>query len=1564
MAVSREPSMKRHGVRWLAGWQSGATPVLTRVAERFRMALDSYRANPLLVTEHANIELATAEGGYGRRQVYELVQNGADALVKRDGGRISVVLTDTALYCANEGEPVDAEGVDSLLASHISEKRGTEIGRFGLGFKSVLGVSRSPDFFSRSGSFSFDAGKSSEVLSKIASNEAHFPVLRLAWPLDAMREAANDSVLDELMSWATTVVRLRSDLSEAEWLAQELNEFPAEFLLFSPHVGSLVLEDKRRNMCRDIGQSKDGAELVLTEPGSTARWRVFSTKYRPSSQALSDAGELARREEVPLVWAVPGSGRLGRGRFWAFFPTEYETTLSGIVNAPWKTNEDRQNLLRGSFNDELLERVATLVVESIPDLVKDGDPAWFLDVLPARGREAPSWADERITEEIYRQAASNAALPDLNGELRLPAEVRLNPEGLSRATAEVWASYPDRPADWCHPSVNTRERYPRAMRLLEAAGQAPEDLRAWLEALVHDGSSDASIAALRTASRVLNEIPRNAASDIHSANIVLSEDNTLASADGRQIFLPSDYEVQGAGITFVHGDVVRDSDARAALTLLGIGPVDVAGEITASFVRKELARWNDQDWESFWLLARHADPSEAPGLIVKAMVESGLSGSRQLRVRTVAGPFRPIQDCLLPGPVVPADGSRDAEVTVDTGFHIGELELLKWLGAVDAPVVATGRPADPWFSDYEKAAVERYFGNLSGTDRRPQRSLVRVNGSECIRPLTLLGRLSDTGNVELTGAALGAIGAAGRWSVYHETRCEEYPQLSVANPALWRLRSAGWLNTSLGPRPVSKSIAPALADWSLVLPVADISADGASLLRLPSSVEDVPQDFWETAVERASGLDDDALLGRLYGTVASFLSRPDVIRCRVGSSYSSVAVHDVTVVEDHRQWRALIEAGTPVLLAQDRDARSALVGKWQLRPAERAVSVRPQYVPVGPETLLTEEFPALGWLRNNGAWEYSLVRCASLILETATATARRSEEVTFCVEGQKCLALETLTPTILLETVDRYFDLGLSAAEIEEIIENREKAQQAALAVEIRSCDDDAERVAVAIGAEALRAGMPSALVDAVSQLSDEALDDRMLGRLALAIYGVSVLKEFRDAQEERGLLPPTTWAGSSRAVQYVRELGFPREYAGWEQARRPAHQMVDGPAELPQMHHYQRSIADGVKELISRPSHRRGVLALPTGSGKTRIAVQALVEAVDEGTLAGPLLWVAQSDELCEQAVQAWTEVWRSEGPQHQLMISRLWATNEAAQFTDGTQVVIATIDKLRGCISGPGYDWLKRTECLVIDEAHSSTQPSYTRLLDWLGLGRGRGDERCALLGLTGTPYRGTSEEETKRLVARYGGTRLDRDTMGEVTYADLQNMEVLARVDHRLIPGVSITLTVRELDALQRTRLLPPTALSKVGADLDRNLALLESIRSLPDDWPILLFAASVDHARTMAALLASQGISAGAVSAETESDARRHYIDKFRRGDLRVLTNYQVLTQGFDAPSVRALYIARPTYSPNLYQQMIGRGLRGPLNGGKPRCLIVNVEDNFAQYGEKLAFTEFEYLWSGP
>ena len=84
---------------------------------------------------------------------------------------------------------------------------------------------------------------------------------------------------------------------------------------------------------------------------------------------------------------------------------------------------------------------------------------------------------------------------------------------------------------------------------------------------------------------------------------------------------------------------------------------------------------------------------------------------------------------------------------------------------------------------------------------------------------------------------------------------------------------------------------------------------------------------------------------------------------------------------------------------------------------------------------------------------------------------------------------------------------------------------------------------------------------------------------------------------------------------------------------------------------------------------------------------------------------------------------------------------------------------------------------------------------------------------------------------------------------------------------------------------------------------------------------------------------------------------------RRGEIKVLVNYRLLAEGFDAPKTRSIIIARPVYSPNLYFQMIGRGLRGVKNRGNDRCLILNVRDNIENFGQTLAFADLEGLWEG-
>ena len=270
-----------------------------------------------------------------------------------------------------------------------------------------------------------------------------------------------------------------------DWLNDDLANFPQEFLLFSGHVGRLILDDRSSFAAsveealslpirREIEVSREDNRYHLREGGDESTWMLFSTVYAPSKEALHDAGEMTHRERVPIHWALPLEGRTGPGVLWAFFPTEYETTLSGIVNAPWKTTSERRNLLDGAFNQELLGVVSQLVVNNLDALPLADDPGRVLDIIPARGREARNWADRVLTDGVYELAALADSLPDLDGRLRPPADLSLHPllrsidEDVDAEAAQEllkrWAAVcPNR--DWCHPTVEQRDRRPRIERL-------------------------------------------------------------------------------------------------------------------------------------------------------------------------------------------------------------------------------------------------------------------------------------------------------------------------------------------------------------------------------------------------------------------------------------------------------------------------------------------------------------------------------------------------------------------------------------------------------------------------------------------------------------------------------------------------------------------------------------------------------------------------------------------------------------------------------------------------------------------------------------------------------------------------------------------------------------------------------------------------------------------------------------------------------------------------------------------------------------------------------------------
>ncbi|MFF2436173.1 DEAD/DEAH box helicase [Streptomyces sp. NPDC058107] len=1577
---------------------SRTSSVIQKIVDQSARVLETYRVDPGLILEHANGERRITQGGYGDRQLFELIQNAADEIANAPGGTVHVVLTSTHLYCANEGTPVTAEGAETILRMSVSKKRGGQIGRFGVGVKSILAVTDAPQFFSETGSFGFDRAWSYDKIRQArgteASEEFEAPVLRMARPLDADRERMADPVLNKLLGWATTVVRLPLLVGAADRLGHDMHtssqrdetarEFPARFQLFSHHVGTVILEDSRSMppIRREIRVDHEGFLHTIHEtrtgrPDTQWRWKVFTHAHRPTEAARRSAGEMHDRGTIDISWAVPeytGETVLiapkGRGEFWSFFPTKYPMTLSGALNGAWKTNEDRQNLLDASpFNQEIIQVAARLVVDSLPHLAPAEDPGAYLPLLPGRTRDSETlnWADKYLTEQVWKLAAQRPSLPDQDGVLQIPRDVRIHPApqkegGFKLEWLRMWNAYPGRPSNWVHPSVEAAEfRAGKMGHILDEAKQCRATVREWLEALVADGTAEASAVAIRILAAMIRDSSPFAA-EARSAHIVLTEESGMVPAVVNKVYRRAVRDGLRDGTTYIDQILSEDQTLISDLTEIGIREADSRGRFIG-VLEQGFDKYGPQDWTRFWELFHSAGGSH-----VGAEVRSRFPAPEAtLFVRTVDGRFHRMKDCLLPGPVVPGDGSRDASVAVDMVFHSDDMAVFREFGLRDRPTSGHQPANAPWFEEYRTAIYESYCKTLSSSASRPSIARLKVEGSPTGGPLHLLEKLSDAGKASFV-KALPEDGVIDSWTM--QFGAQAATRKAIHSPLRWMLRRHGRVPTSQGVVLLANAVGPQLRSYADVLPVADISDEKARKLHLPVVVDDVPGSQWKRLLEELGRSDDDSFVGRTYVMLTRLevdFPEGELTRCRVGSEWTTREDNEIAVAATDAQYRALRAEQLPALFAGNDADAALLVKTWGMLRYADVISKETRHVGVGEPVLLQDEFPTLRQRLGASVSNHRLLRCSELEELTRTPQGTRATPLASALQGNTVLVLEPKDRLAALIAADRELRWGLREAGCRGVLEAQKRQEadqhlQASLR-RVRQAESVEEKLELLIGATALRAGLPPGLLESErAELGGVEPSARRIARMAYNAHGDGVLQmHSRDLLATYPSHAPSGFSGSSAAVKFVSEFGFPDSFAGTRAPSLPPRVEVSGPTEFPRLHDYQERLAANVFAMLDRFTPQRGMLSLPTGAGKTRVAAEAVIRWVKQlGQLEGPILWIAQTEELCEQAVQSWSFVWSKVGADSPLTISRLWSTNEAGSVSDRPHLVVATDAKLRNCLDAEGYSWLRSACLVIVDEAHVAIAPQYTEILAQLGLTAR--ETRRHLLGLTATPFRNTNDEETRRLVQRFGGRRLDEGIFptGD-PYGELQELGMLAKVTHRELLGGTIELTRDEKERADQMSLLSKAAEQRLADDNDRNNRILDEINGMPSDWPVLVFATSVGHAKFIAAKLKDRGITAASVDSATSTGDRRKSIDDFRRKRIRVLTNYGVLTQGFDAPATRAVVVARPTYSPNVYQQMIGRGLRGPGNGGKETCLILNVRDNITNYGKALAFTQFEHLW---
>lgn len=350
----------------------------------------------------------------------------------------------------------------------------------------------------------------------------------------------------------------------------------------------------------------------------------------------------------------------------------------------------------------------------------------------------------------------------------------------------------------------------------------------------------------------------------------------------------------------------------------------------------------------------------------------------------------------------------------------------------------------------------------------------------------------------------------------------------------------------------------------------------------------------------------------------------------------------------------------------------------------------------------------------------------------------------------------------------------------------------------------------------------------------------------------------------------------------------------------------------------YQRAAADACWDYIRcRPGNP--ALVLPTGAGKSPLMAALASEAHQQW--GGRVGIVAHVQELVEQNAAKLKAFW-PEAP----MGVYAAGLNRRDRFDPILFMQIQSVaDKAHT---------LGKFDLLLIDEAHRIPLASEGRYRRFIADCR-KFAPHMRVVGLTATPY---------RLQGRAVPVCGPENVLNEIAYE--------ARIPDLIADGFLSPLVGRQ----GVTPDLANVALK--GGEYDEGqlaTAMMGLVERTADDlcartagrraW--IVFCVNVAHAEAVQGALQRRGVPTGLVHGGTPKGERRELIAAFQSGALRAMVNVNVLSEGFDAPHIDCVAMLRPTKSPGLFYQQVGRGFR--LAPGKADCLVLDYAGNTLEHG---------------
>lgn len=346
------------------------------------------------------------------------------------------------------------------------------------------------------------------------------------------------------------------------------------------------------------------------------------------------------------------------------------------------------------------------------------------------------------------------------------------------------------------------------------------------------------------------------------------------------------------------------------------------------------------------------------------------------------------------------------------------------------------------------------------------------------------------------------------------------------------------------------------------------------------------------------------------------------------------------------------------------------------------------------------------------------------------------------------------------------------------------------------------------------------------------------------------------------------------------------------------------------QLRDYQQHVIDKCLESLKGDKRRIGV-SLATGGGKTVIFAN-LIKQLSQQKSHRALVLVHRR-ELVLQAAQTIKKFM----PHARIQLEM---GKYVCQDVKNCDVIIASVQSLIRRLDN--YD-SNDIDLVIVDEAHHAVANSYLRILDHF-------KRHIPVVGFSAT------------------FERADHKALSTVMDEIVYHKGILEMInDNWLCEGKFTTVKIdADLNSVERasgTDDFKLDQLSRVMNIPEINGIVLKTYLHKSKEQPggfnsTLLFAVDIKHAKSLHHLFVSYGIEAECVTSETKARERDQIIESFKKGDVKVLINCGIFTEGTDMPGVDCILLCRPTRSRTLLVQMIGRGLR--LHHSKDFCHIID------------------------